>query len=238
MLDNLWVPEGKLLGIGIKIGGKRETLWWRVQGREFADYNYSFASIARAIATGYIDLQDAVNNFILNPLRTDIINHFYVGITPATMLMYLQYPAGVEKNALVGNRTVDNTGNGAIRGYESPLNAPARKSELFTLFNLRPRLNMYNNGPITAVPSIRLYAMMYSVDGPFVAGDPAVGDEDYLRQLVDHGEARVTSIYGVDPANLPTDFIDAVNSSRSRVKSGGAPAAAGRIAFHEAMARV
>lgn len=234
-IDRLWVPDGKLLGIELLVGGKRQTVWWRTKGREFADYNYSFASIAAGAATGWIDLQDAQNNYIFNTLRPSVINQFFIGVYPATQLMYLQFPSNVDRNTLTGYRAVDANGNGAIRGSESPIVAPSRKSELFTIYNLRPRLNIFNNGPVTVVPKIRMFAMMYSVEGPYVAGDPEIGDEDYLRQLVDHGDARITSIYGIDPANIPTDFVQDVSRSMDKAKAPSAVAAA--TAFARATAR-
>ncbi len=238
MLDDLWVPEGSLLGVRLKVGTRNETIWWRLLGREFADYTYSFASTVRGSTTGWIDLQDANSNYILNPIRQDVVNQFYVGVYPAGSLLYLQYPSGIDRNALTGYRPVDSSGNGALRGRESPIDSPSRKSELWTIHNLRPRMNIYNDYPLTIVAQVRLYAMMYSVEGPFVAGDPEIGDRDYLRKLLDDRKAKLTSIYGVDPVAIPSEFMPALAESRNRANNRSTEAESTAPAFASVFARV
>lgn len=215
-----WVQDGKLLGIKLLVDGKVRTVWWRVVGQEFADYPYTFASVAAGASTGWIDLTNAQNTYILMPVRIDLIYHFFMGLYPTNSLTFIQYPANKDHNALTGYRPVSSAGIGAIRGIESGFNTPGGKSEFMTLRGLRPLLNIFNNSPFTITPQLHLYAQMYRVEGPYLAGHPAIGNEDYLKKLMDTGDARVESIYGIDPIDIPQDMYTVLLSLNGKLVVG------------------
>jgi hypothetical protein len=206
-VDKMWLKEGQLLGLRMLFNGKPDTAYYRVNAREWADYSYTFpgGAVAANTATGYLDLQDAANTYILQPRYDYVIYHFFIGISRSNSILFLNYPQQKDRNALTGTRLVSAVAMGGLWGYDSPLLEPNPKSELFTLRDLRPTLNMFNAHPATAqVLQIRLYAYMYSVDGPFWLGDPEVGDANHVRQLEEDSKARLYSIYGIEPANAPT----------------------------------
>ena len=206
-LSKYWLREGQLLGLRMKVDGQARPLWYRILGREYADYTYAFASTANAAATGWIDIQSASNIYILEPRRQNVIFHMFIGVALTNMILYYQYPQSRDRNALIGNRTVDANAIGGWRGRATPYWSPDLRTELFTIYKLRPVLNIFNDTPNTEVPRIYIHAMMYEVDGPYLAGHPRVGDEARTWELIDNGQARLYTIYGTDPVDAPDDII-------------------------------
>lgn len=211
-VDKLWLRESQLLGLRMAFNGKPDTAYYRINGREWADLSFTFnagATIAANTASGYIDLVDVANTWILQPRRDDVIFHFFIGISRSSSILFLNFPQQKDRNALTGSRTVTATATGGLWGYDSPLLDPSPKSEIFTLRDLRPTINMFNANQATAqILQIRLYAYMYSVDGPFWLGDPEVGDANHVRELMDEEKARLYTIYGIEPAEAPAQVIN------------------------------
>lgn len=218
--NSYWLKEGQLLGLRMKVNGKAQPVWYRVNGREYADYPFTFpAAVAAGASSGWLDIVVSATNsrYVLDPTRDNVINHIFPGIWLTNMILFYQYPLNRDRNALIGNRTVDANGFGGFRGRTSPYWAPDPRTELFTLRNLRPAFNIFNNTPAIQTPQIILHSMMYDVDGPFPTGHPAVGDQNHVYQLLDEGKARIYTIYGTDPVDAPDNIVSRLTANSTEI---------------------
>ncbi len=225
-IDSQWRREGTLLAMRLKVSGEPTTIYYRIISREFADQYYSFGSIAANTGSGFIDLQNAQNTYILEPRREDIIHHIYLGIYPSSAVYFLNYPAGYSHNSLVQSSTIDGTATGGLRGSQSMMSEPSVKTELFVLRDMRPTLQLWNNDQVNSQTLlVHLYAMMYQVTGPYLLGSPEVGDATAVQSLYDSNNAKLYSIYGSLLADAPDRIVRQLTSLASGVP---APVAASR----------
>ena len=201
-IESLSLNVGDVLGIRLQIASKDTDVYWKIQGKEFGDYHHSFGSIAANTASGWIDIQTAQNVRVLEPRSTSLVHQFFAGIAPSTGLLFYQYPINTDRNAIVGNRLVDENGQGGVRGMQSPYHSPSPKTEFWTLQGLYPALNLFNSNDAAYTCRVALYAYMYRVEGPFEARE--IGGEDRIEEMLDRKRGRRVSIYGVTPIGAPT----------------------------------
>lgn len=218
-IDKLWVPEGHLLGLRMSLDGQTRVAWWRVTGRNLAHYEHAFAATLTNTATGWTEIQQAATLVdVLEPREQRVINHAFVGVSPSDALLYLQYPLNTDQWAVTGNRLVDGNGIGAMRAVQSPFLDPDPLTELFVVSDSQPAFNVFNASGFTQTPRLYLYIMQYAVEGPFLASDPEVGGERRAMELVDQGQARMATIYGIKPITMPKWAAD---SLRQKLQAQG-----------------
>lgn len=200
----------------MKYNGNEDILWWRVKTWEQANYRFTWPNTIASNSQnspGFIEIQNAQQTYILQPQRDDILFHFFVGVYPASQLLYLQYPSSKDRNALAISRSVDGTGQGAIDGRQSQLYNPSVDSEILTMADLRPVYNIFNNSGATVTPQLWFYARMYEVDGPYLTGNKQVGTAEQLQGLIDTGSARIIGVYGTDLINVPSRIAQRVQGA-------------------------
>lgn len=191
-ISRRWLDPGQILGLIMLRGSIRAVHFFRVWATEYKPFTFAFnggAVIAAAAGSGWVEPLTVNNDVILQPPYTWQINHLFFGITPSTALLYLQYPMGSQKNSLVG--TPLNTNEIAAQtGRLNSWDYPSLETELITVNEIRPALQVYNPSGAAQIITIKIHAMQY-------------GHEPIAPTVEEMRRARVISCYGVDPVNAP-----------------------------------
>jgi len=104
---------------------------------------YSGAAISAGGTSGWTAPVDANGRYYLEPQEEEVIYQIFTGITPAQSKLYLQYTERVDRMNLITPRPVP----GAIGywdGYGSPYMDPDPGTELWTVHDLWPHMNIEN----------------------------------------------------------------------------------------------
>ncbi len=200
--ENYFLLEGHFLGLRFDEG----FVFARIIARERTNIKpYELGSVAAASAqSGYNAIKSSAGDYLLDPQNEGTINHFFVGVRPTAVRLYVNYPAGDALMSLKGARAVPGAmptpaeeSIGYIDGLESPFQEPSVLTEIFTVYQLYPEYRAYNPTN-NAIPQVLLNIPITKYAYRLVT------DQTMAKQFIDGvRRCRLYSVGGVVPAPMP-----------------------------------
>lgn len=238
-LDKALVRENYNIGLSFKDG----YVFFRVTHRELFPLLYDpFAEITGFAGAGAVDMASGLyitakelasptlsSTNIFHVKEPDHMYQLFYGIAPALCRVFPAYPRSSEINQLdEGLHIASYPIFGFIDGFESPLNMPSPRSQLFVPYGPLIGFAFYNYAPYNIKPLLRFIVNRLKVD---VIRDPAL-IANIIRRRVECTFATVgglDNLYGlakseyrtqweVDPISLlatPEEIRAAVSPRRS-----------------------
>lgn len=163
-IEPLALRENYLFGLGLPEG----YVFGRVMRREFFTYLYNeHASIAANtwVSAAMLGISgNNVDNAFAIPIDTHRIYQIFRGIAPSPLRTYLDYPSGTPQQHLEVLSRPASADFGYVDGFESPLNCPSPKTEVW----IPPKVSMgyafFNPDAMAVTPLLKFYMWRYHVD--------------------------------------------------------------------------
>lgn len=190
----------------VALGFRQGYIFFRVMHRELFPLLYDpFAEITNFAGAGTIDL--AANTYITskelpsttlsstNIFKVDKQNHMYqlfFGIAPSVCRIFPAYPRETEINQLdEGLHIPTYPIYGFIDGFESPLNKPSPRSEIFVPYGPLVGFAFYNYAPYNIKPLLRFIVNRMQVE--------VITDPDLIQRIINRRvECRFATVGGLD----------------------------------------
>lgn len=200
--ETYFLLEGHFLGLRFDQG----FVFFRILGRERSNIKpFDLGSVSGFTAqSSFNRIQASSGDELLDPFSEDYINHFFVGIKPANVRIYVNFPAGDARMSLRGSRpvpaavpTVAEESIGYIDAAESPYEEPGVSTEIITVRQLYPEYKAFNPTN-TSIPEVLLHfpIMRYRYK--------LITDTAMAKQFLDgQRRCRFYSIGGVVPTSMP-----------------------------------
>lgn len=151
--------EGEVVGLIMDLEGKPTLYNLRVETRELPNNLYEFsigtANAEAAAGTGWSEVQNANNQWLVVPPQDNQLYQVFYGISPGYAQVYRANPANVSLGALRVPITIGGT-TGYITGRQSPYWTPSSLSEFFTIKEMNPAFNGYHPYAIPASINVRM----------------------------------------------------------------------------------
>lgn len=170
-IAQLFLHENDVLGLQFSVGsgGPRRIFYFKVIVPEgpiiLSDFSLGAASAQATAGTGWQEVDDASSRFYLEPSYEEQIYHFYWGISPSYARVYTRYPGSQDRLNLITTRNIGDP-IGYIDGRMSPIRAPSKLTESFSLKGTRPTYNGYHpyGDPSSITVYLNFYIYRYHVD--------------------------------------------------------------------------
>ena len=202
--------EHEVLGLTMMLGSERRTAYFRVETVEgpndLGNFSLGAASAQAVAGTGWSEIQDSANRWLLEPEYENIAYHFFFGVSPGQAWIYRAYPAGREQNSLVGTRAIGDA-VGYVDGIKSPAHTPSSLTEMFTVRGTRPSFFGYHPYLEPTSITVRLNFFVTRYDMLLLGTDPSGTDVDKARKIAPEEirrAARVRAIGGHQLVPMPT----------------------------------
>jgi hypothetical protein len=241
-IDKVIVKENFNVGLGFKDG----YIFFRVANRELFPLLYDpFAEITNFAGAGnvalptltYLTAQEFKSDTLAstNIFRIDKTDHMYqlfYGFSPGLCKVFPAYPRETEINQMdEGLHTQAYTIFGFIDGFESPINKPSPRSQLFVPYGPLIGFGFYNPAPYSIKPMFRFIVNRLRVE--------TITDVELIMKILQHKEectlATVGGIdnpwgtgtqnyvkwYGVSPISLLANRAEVVSAVSPPAKPGG-----------------
>ena len=201
-IDKKIVQENYNLGLGFKEG----YVFFRVTHRELFPLLYDLiaempdvfgAGVTEMAAKQYVSPKElksdtlAATN-IWSVEEEDHIYQLFCGMSPSVFRMFPAYPRETEINQLdIGLHLPTYTIFGFIDGFESPLDKPSPRSQVFIPYGPLIGWAMYNYAPYAIQPMMRFIVNRLKVE--------AITDPELVMKIVQRRvECSLTTIGGID----------------------------------------
>lgn len=142
------------------------------------------------------------NQHQLDPQEEDKVLHWFVGLSPAPLRLFCQYPLTQFRDALPAVGGVDITTDEGLPGYVSPYLNPSIRSENWGFNKVRPAYNLYNPTQYSQTCKVKFYCELLEVEW-LKEMSPAVKEE-----MCRFG--RKVKVGGIIPVNAP-DWMSGFN---------------------------
>lgn len=167
-----------------------EGIWFvklirKQQRTVYKDYWFNNGvAISAGSTSGWETPTDTEGRYYLEPQDEDIIYQYFIGITPSTGRIYLQYPRREDRMNLISVRDIP--GNiGYWDGEDSPYRDPSPETEMWNVHDLYPHFNAEN--PAATGKSQKIGAAFYIT--PF--SYKVIKDIEKIKKFL-RGEKRST----------------------------------------------
>jgi len=207
-LDKVIVRENHNVGLGFKDG----YVFFRVTHRELFPFDYDlFAEISGFAGAGtsemtaaqYITAKELKSETLAatNIFKVDNKDHVYqlfFGVSPSVLRVFSAYPRETEINQLdVGVHSSSYVVFGFIDGFESPLNKPSPRSQVFVPYGPLIGFAFYNYAPYSIKPMMRFIVNRLKVE--------TIKDVNLIMKIL-QGRVQCTwaTIGGIDSPWGPT----------------------------------
>jgi len=201
-LDKAIVKENFNVGLGFKEG----YVFFRVTHRELFPLFYDlFAEISDFAGAGTVEMT-AAQYITAKELKSDTLaatnifkvdekDHLYqlfYGICPSVCRVFPAHPRETEINQLdVGLHTTTYTIFGFIDGFESPLNKPSPRSQIFVPYGTLIGFAFYNYAPYSIKPMMRFIVNRLKVQ--------TIKDVDLIMKILQRRvECTLATIGGIE----------------------------------------
>lgn len=138
-----WLQEGHFVALQFGQG----WLVIMITGREHSNLRpFSLGGVSAAgNLSDWDEVKDTSNRKYLEPPKEQFIKQIFWGVSPAKARVFLQYPSRQDRWSLIQVTRTLTGAIGYIDGELSPFNGPfSPKTELWTVYQLYPALNVYN----------------------------------------------------------------------------------------------
>lgn len=189
--------EGEVVALRMMEGATLKDYYFRIDTSEYpnnrAEFSLGSATALASAGTGWNNIQDSNNTYILEPQNENVLYQYWYGISPSVARLYRRFPPGVDRGALLQTRNPGVDPEGYIDGVTSPLRIPSPITETHVIKGLRPSYYGYHPYAIPATITVRMsfYVATYGLTH-LLAGD------------VDSKAARLITIGGRVPPQSPS----------------------------------
>ena len=201
-IDKVIVRENHNLALGFKDG----YVFFRATHRELFPLFYDlFAEISGFAGAGTVEMT-AGQYITVKELKSDTLastnifelsekDHLYqlfYGLSPSVLRVFLAYPRETEINQLdEGLHTQSYTIFGFIDGFETPLNKPSPRSQIFVPYGPKIGFAFYNYAPYSIKPMMRFIVNRLKVK--------TITDVDLIMKILQRRvECTFATIGGMD----------------------------------------
>jgi len=201
-IDKVIVRENHNVGLGFKDG----YVFFRVTHRELFPLLYDlFAEISGFAGAGtvemtagqYITAKELKSDTLAatNIFKVDEKDHLYqlfYGVSPSVLRVFPAYPRETEVNQLdIGLHTTTYNIFGFIDGFETPLNKPSPRSQVFLPYGPLIGFGFYNYAPYSIKPMMRFIVNRLKV--------AVITDVDLIMKILQRRvECTLATIGGID----------------------------------------
>lgn len=161
--------EGEIIALRMRETDLTKDYYFKMWSKEgpnnLMDFSLGSASPQASAGTGWSEIQDSANRYILEPEEENKMYLIYYGISPSLARIYRRYPANVDRGSLIGTRTT--TGAvGFIDGVLSPPHVPSSQTEFITLLGLHPAFFGYHPylEPSTITVRMNFYVVVFKIE--------------------------------------------------------------------------
>lgn len=161
--------EGEVVALRMMENANLKDYYFRVDTAEYpnnrTEFSIGSATALAAAGTGWNNIQDSSNTYILEPQNENLLHQYWYGIAPSYARVYRRYPPGVDRGALLATRNPGVDPEGYIDGVASPLRIPSPITETLVIKGLRPSYYGYHPYAVPSSITVRLsfYVAVYGL---------------------------------------------------------------------------
>lgn len=197
MADRLY-HEGEVVALRMMEGAALKDYYFRVDTAEYpnnrSEFSLGSATALAAAGTGWNNITDSSNVYILEPQESNLLFQYWYGIGPSIARLYRRYPPGVDRGALLQTRNPGVDPEGYIDGVSSPLRVPSPITEGHSIKGLRPSFYGYHPYATPSTITVRLTFYVATYGLTYLKGS----DVDRTRRM------RLITVGGRVPPQSPS----------------------------------
>lgn len=199
VIDRVLKP-GQVIGLWFREKNqtvRKNLLILDVEASNLMDFSLGSATALSANGTGWSQVQDSSNRYLLQPQYEGILHQYFWGSNPGYAWIYSAYPANTVRGGLLNTPNIGGNPNvGFRRGWASPYLSPSPLSETFITFGINPAYLGYHPYAVPASITVRLNFWIYK----------------YIVQRTDLAPYREYTMGGSPPVEAPKWLQGAVGS--------------------------